>query len=54
MKGKYKKKETVLVELPRDILNSPNVVAMMDRTGQTTRKVVGLVSTLLKSGKVYG
>ena len=45
MKGKYKKKETVLVELPKDLFNSPNVVAMLDRTGQTTRKAVGIVST---------
>ena len=53
-KGKFKKKETVLVELPRDIMNSPTVVAMLDRTGQTSRTAVGLVSTLLKTGKVDG
>ena len=42
------------MELPRDIMNSPTVVAMLDRTGQTSRTAVGLVSTLLKTGKVDG
>ena len=41
LKKKFKKKtETVLVELPRDILNSPDVVSMQDRTGTSSRKAV--------------
>ena len=55
MKSKYKKKEkTVLLELPRDIMNSPDVVSMLDRTGTTRRKAVGVVSSILKSGKIDG
>ena len=54
-KDKFSKKtETVLVELPRDILNSPEVVSMLDRTGTSTRKAVGVVSSILKTGKRAG
>ena len=54
-KDKFKKKtETVLVELPRDILNSPGVVSMLDRTGTSSRKAVGVVSSILKTGKIEG
>ena len=54
-KGKFRKKtETVLVELPRDIMNSPDVVSMLDRTGTTSRKAVGVVSSILKTGKIDG
>ena len=49
--GKYKKKESVLVELPKDISNIPDIVAMLDRTGQKSRQAVGIVSTILKTGK---
>ena len=54
-KKKFKKKtETVLVELPRDILNSPDVVSMLDRTGTSSRKAVGVVSSILKTAKIDG
>ena len=49
-----KKKETVLVELPTDILNSPEVCSMLDRTNTTSRKAVGVVSSILKTGKIDG
>ena len=53
-KKRYKKKETVLVELPTDILNSPEVCSMLDRTDTTSRKAVGVISSILKTGKVDG
>ena len=49
-----KKSSTVLIELPRDILNSPDVVGMLDRTGTTSRNAVGVVSSILKTGKIGG
>ena len=49
-----KKSETVLIELPRDILNSPEVCSMLDRTGTTSRKAVGVVSSILRTGKIDG
>ena len=49
-----KKKDTVLLELPTDIMNSPEVCAMLDRTGTTSRKAIGVVSSILKSGKIDG
>ena len=52
---KFKKKsETVLVELPRDIMNSPDVVSMLDRTGTSSRKAVGVVSSILKTATIGG
>ena len=53
-KTRTKKSSTVLIELPKDIFNSPDVVGMLDRTGTTSRKAVGVVSTILKSGKIHG
>ena len=54
-KDRFKKKtDTVIVELPRDIMNSPDVVSMLDRTGTTSRKAVGVVSSILKTGKIDG
>ena len=49
-----KKKDTVLLELPKDIMNSPEVCAMLDRTGTTSRKAIGVVSSILKSGEIDG
>ena len=49
-----KKSSTVLIELPRDILNNPELVGMLDRTGTTSRKAVGVVSSILKTGKIDG
>ena len=49
-----KKKDTIVIELPVDILNSPEVCSMLDRTGTTSRKAVGVVSSVLKTGKVDG
>jgi hypothetical protein len=43
VKNRYKKNYKVVIELPRDILNSPEVCAMLDRTGTTSRKAVGVV-----------
>ena len=54
-KSRHKKKSsTVLIELPRDILNNPELVGMLDRTGTTSRKAVGVVSSILKTGKIDG
>ena len=42
-KSRHKKKSsTVLIELPRDILNNPELVGMLDRTGTTSREQLGL------------
>ena len=55
VKSRYQKKsQTVLIELPRDILNSPEVCSMLDRTGTTSRKAVGVVSSILRTGKIDG
>ena len=54
VKRRRKKNQTVLVELPADIMNSPEVCAMLDRTGTTSRKAVGVVSSILRTGKVDG
>ena len=54
VQGRYRKKGNVLIELPRDILNSPDVCAMLDRTGTTSRKAAGVVSSILKCGKIDG
>ena len=35
-------------------MNSPEVCAMLDRTATSSRKAVGLVSSLLRSGKIGG
>ena len=47
-KERHKKKDSVLLELPKDIMNSPELCAMLDR------KAVGLVFSLLRSGKIDG
>ena len=50
-KARHKKQnDTVLVELPKDIMNNPGVCAMLDRTGTSIREAVGVVSSILKSG----
>ena len=55
VKEKSKKKsDSVIIELPRDIMNSSEVCAMLDRTATTSRKAVGIVSSILKSGKIDG
>ena len=54
MKKYTRKSKTVLVELPRDILNNPEVVGMLDRTGTSSRNAIGVVSTILKTGKIEG
>ena len=48
---KVKKDNKVLIELPRDLMNSPEMCAMLDRTGTTSRMAIGEV---LKSGKIDG
>ena len=55
IKDKVRKKdEPVIVEFPKDILNSPEVCAMLDRTATTSRNAVGIVSSILKAGKIDG
>ena len=54
MKNYKRKSKTVMVELPRDILNNPKVVGMLDRTGTSSRNAIGVVSTILKTGKIEG
>ena len=51
---KTKRPKTVMIELPVDILSSPDVCSMLDRTGTSSRKAVGVISSVLKSGKVDG
>ena len=50
----FKKKNTVLIELPKDILNSPDVCSMLDRTATTSRIAVGVISSVIKAGKIAG
>ena len=52
--SRKKKEDTVLIELPKDIFNNPEVCSMLDRTATTSRKAVGVVSTIIKSGKIQG
>ena len=47
-----KKEDYVIIELPRDIMNSPEVCAMSDRTATTSRKAVGILSSILMTGKI--
>ena len=55
MEGKVKEEDkVVLVKLPRDIMNSPDVVSMLDRTGTSSRKAVGVVSSILKTATIGG
>ena len=55
VKEKPKKKEdTVIIELPNDILSNSEVCAMLDRTATISGKALGIVSSYLKSGKVDG
>ena len=55
VKEKSKKKsDYVIIELPRYIMNNSEVCAMLDRTATTSRKAVGIVSSILKSGKIDG
>ena len=49
-----KKDDMVLIELPRDLMNSPEVCAMLDRTGTSSRKAIGVVSSIIKAGKIDG
>ena len=51
---RHKKQDSVLIELPRDILNSPDVCSMLDRTVTSSRKAVGVVSSIIKAGKING
>ena len=51
---KRNKSDTILIELPRDIMNNPEVCTMLDRTGVSSRKAVGIISAILKAGKING
>ena len=54
-KGRHEKqKETVHVELPKDIMNNPEICAMLDRTSTSHRDALGVVSSILKSGVSEG
>ena len=35
-------------------MNSPEVCTMLDRTGVSSRKAVGIISAILKAGKING
>ena len=48
------KGEMVMVELPKDIMNNMEVCAMLDRTGTSSRKAIGVVASILKSGNIDG
>ena len=43
------KKDTITLEIPTKIFKSPDVVSMIDRTGISSRKAVGLTAAILKS-----
>ena len=46
-----KKKRTVILEIPRSVLASPEVCDMADRTQLSSRKLTGNVAAILKSAK---
>ena len=43
------KSDTIILEVPKKLFKTPEVVSMMDRTQITSRKAVGLASAILKS-----
>ena len=44
-----KKKDTVTLEVPRNIFTDPKVTAMLDRSKCTTRVTTGVVASVLKA-----
>ena len=48
-KIKDKKKDTVTLEVPRNIFSDPQVTAMLDRSKCTTRVTTGVVASVLKA-----
>ena len=53
-KSKRRKEETVTIEFPKNILDNPEFVSMMDRTKTTPHTGVSLVAALLKSREGCG
>ena len=47
---KKRKSDTVTVEVPRKLFNSPDVASMLDRTQVSSRKAVGITAAILKAG----
>ena len=45
-----RKSDTVTLEVPRKLFKSPDVVSMIDRTQVSSRKAVGITSSILKAG----
>ena len=45
-----KKSDTITLEVPKKILNNPDLCTMADRIGMSSNNVVGLLSTVLKAG----
>ena len=52
--AKIKKSETVVVEMPRNILKSPEVTAMFDRLKMTSNSAMGIFSTVIKASTTNG
>ena len=48
-KKKDKKKDTVTLEVPRNIFSSPQVTAMLDRSKSTSRVTTGVVASVLEA-----
>ena len=49
-----KKSNSVTVELSHNVFKEPEVTAMLDRTKTTDNEAMGLVSAVLKTGKING
>ena len=52
--AKIKKSETVVVEMPRNILKSPEVTGMLDRLKMTSNSAMGIFSTMIKASTING
>ena len=52
--AKIKKSETVIVEMSRNILKSPEVTGMMDRLKMTNNSAVGIFSAMIRASTING
>ena len=52
--AKLKRSDAVLVEIPRDIMKSPEVSGMLDRLKMTNNSAMGIFSSLMKGSTMEG
>ena len=52
--AKIQKSETVVVEMPRNILKSPEVTGMLDRLKMTSNSAMGIFSAVIKASTING